>query len=387
MSPPGRHPAAAAAFAALATTAAPAATGAAAPATWQAWQHLRGVFDLAGPRPDGTVIAAAAGKLYVIAPDGRISPFADGPGGYRGSDGPEAYIALSPAGLQGSGCRFAAGDLFVLDLGTVPGVIRVSPDGHASAFASVPAAKTLSGIVFDTGGGFGHRLLVAGPAAQGQGTVLAGIDCRGGVTTVGRGLPVFEGGFAIAPPGFGSHAGDLVVPDELSGRILAVTPSGQAVELAASGIAHGGDIGVESAGVVPVSGGVIAADRGTPGNPHPGTDSVLRIEQGALTAAGVTPGDVLVASEGGEVTVDLRCASTCTVRTVASGPSPAHGEGHIIGLGPAPSLAATPAGAPAHRVRLGPLIGGVLSLLVGLLVIGGLVRLRVRQRRSRSLSG
>jgi hypothetical protein len=387
MSSQRRRLAAAAAFAAVVATTAPAGMGAAGPATWRAWEHLPGVFDLAGPRPDGTVVAAAAGRLYLIAADGRISPFADGPGGYRGGVGPEAYIALSPPGLQGSGCRFAAGDLFVLDLGTVPGVIRVSPDGRAAAFASVPAAKTLSGIVFDTGGRFGHRLLVAGPAARGQGTVVAAIDCRGGVTTVGRGLPVVEGGFAIAPPGFGTHAGDLIVPDELSGRILSVTPSGEAVELAASGIEHGGDIGVESAGVVPVSGGVIVADRGTPDNPHPGTDSVLRIEQAALAAAGVAPGDVLVASEGGAVTVDLRCAATCTVRTVASGPAPAHGEGHIVGLGPAPPVAATPAVASGHRVRLGPLIGGVLSLLVGLLVIGGLLRLRVRQRRGRALDG
>jgi hypothetical protein len=378
--------AAAATFAALVATASVAGAGAATPATWQAWQHLPGVFDLAGPRPDGTLIAAAAGRLYVIAPDGRISPFAGGPGGYRGSDGPEAYIALSPPGLQGSGCRFAAGDLFVLDLGTVPGVIRVTPDGHAAAFASVPAAKTLSGIVFDTGGRFGHRLLVAGQAAQGQGMVVAAIDCRGGVTTVGQGLPGFEGGFAIAPPGFGAHAGELIVPDELSGRILAVTPSGQAVELAASGIDHGGDIGVESAGVVPVSGGVVLADRGTPGNPHPGTDSVLRIEQAALAAAGVAPGDILVASEGGAVTVDLRCAATCTVRTVANGPAPAHAEGRIVGLGPAPAVAATPAVATGHRVRLGPLIGGAASLLLGLLVIVGLLRLRLRQRHSRALS-
>ncbi|HEX6493686.1 MAG TPA: hypothetical protein VF112_09250, partial [Candidatus Dormibacteraeota bacterium] len=194
MSPSRRRLTAAGALAALAATLAPAASGAASPATWKAWQHLPGVFDLAGPRPDGTVVAAAAGRLFQIAPDGRISPFADGPQGYRGVDGAEAYIALSP-GLSGSGCSFAAGDLYVLDLGTVPGVIRVTPDGHAGAFASVPAAKTLSGIVFDTGGRFGHRLLVAGPAAQGDGMVVATVDCRGGVTTLARGLPAFEGGF------------------------------------------------------------------------------------------------------------------------------------------------------------------------------------------------
>jgi hypothetical protein len=374
---------AAGALAALAASWAVAGVVAAPPATWQAWQHLPGVFDLAGPRPDGTVVAAAAGRLYQIAPDGRISPFADGPQGYRGTDGAEAYIALSP-GLAGSGCRFASGDLFVLDLGAVPGVIRVSPDGHAGAFASVPAARTLSGIAFDTGGRFGHRLLVAGPASQGDGMVVAAIDCRGGVTTVGHGLPVFEGGFAVAPPGFGAHAGELVVPDELSGRILAVTPSGQAEELAASGVEHGGDIGVESAGVVPLSGGVLVSDRGTPGNPHPGTDTVLRIEQAALAAAGVAPGDILIASEGGAVTVDLRCAASCTVRTVASGPPTAHGEGHVLALGPVPQVAAAPAATGGQGGGRGPLLRGALSLLVGLVVLGATLRLRARVRRQRA---
>jgi len=215
--------------------------------------------------------------------------------------------------------------------------------------------------------------------------VVAAIDCRGAVTTVGHGLPVFEGGLAIAPPGFGAHAGELVVPDELSGRILAITPSGQAVELAASGVEHGGDIGVESAGVVPLSGGVLVSDRGTPGNPHPGTDSLLRIEQPALAAAGVAPGDILIASEGGAVTVDLRCAESCSVRTVASGPPAAHGEGHLLGLGAVPTAAApTPAATSTHPGGRGPLLRGVVALVAGLIVFVGTRRLRARVRRQRA---
>jgi hypothetical protein len=359
------------------------AGGAAPPATWQAWQHLPGVFDLAGPRHDGRVVAAAAGHLRLIAPDGTGSPFADGPGGYVGSDGPEAYIALSP-GLEDAtdGCRFNADDLFVLDLGTVPGVVRVDPAGHAAAFASVPAAKTLAGIAFDTVGRFGHRLLVGGPAAHGDGSVLAAVDCRGRVTTVASGLPAFEGGLVVAPGGFGAHGGELVVPDELSGRILAVTPAGDAEELAASGVANGGDIGVESAGVVPVGGAVLVADRGTPGNPHPGTDSVLRLEPAALAAAGVLPGDILVASEGGAVTVDLRCASACTVRTVATGPPTSHLEGHLLALGPAPgsAVAVVATQAPSGRDR-GALVRGLLSLLAGAVVLSATLALRARMRR------
>jgi hypothetical protein len=184
----------------------------------------------------------------------------------------------------------------------------------------------------------------------------------------------------VAPAGFGPHAGELVVPDEVSGRILAVTAAGEAVELAASGIPSGGDIGVESAGVVPVSGGVLVADRGTPGNLHPGTDSVLRLEQAALATAGVSPGDILIASEGGAVTVDLRCAPGCTVRTVAMGPSAAHAEGHLIGLGPLPAVVAAPVAASSDQ-RRGPLLGAAVSLLAGIAVIAALLALRGRLRR------
>ena len=124
---------------------------------------------------------------------------------------------------------------------------------------------------------------------------------------------------------------DLIAPDEKSGRIFAITPHGRSLLLASSGLPHGQDIGVESEGFVP--GGAVAAltaDRFTPGNKHPGNDLVLRLGPAALHAAGVRPGDLLVASEGGDRTVAIRCsASGCRVRHVADGPTEAHGEGHI----------------------------------------------------------
>jgi hypothetical protein len=46
-------------------------------------------------------------------------------------------------------------------------------------------------------------------------------------------------------------------------------------------------------------------------------------------------GDLLVATEGGAETIQVRCGSTCSVRQVATGPDVAHGEGHIE-FGPAP---------------------------------------------------
>jgi hypothetical protein len=57
---------------------------------------------------------------------------------------------------------------------------------------------------------------------------------------------------------------------------------------------------------------------------------VLRIGFRALIAAGVKPGDLLVATEGGALTDAIRCGPTsCSVHHVADGPAIAHGEGHV----------------------------------------------------------
>jgi hypothetical protein len=147
-------------------------------------------------------------------------------------------------------------------------------------------------------------------------------------------MPVVEGGVVVAPRGFGRFGGRLIAPDELSGRLIAVDAGGRAVELARSGLASGGDIGVESLGFVP-SGfdrGMTAllADRAVPGNPHPGTDSILGVSGAALRSAGVRAGDLLAATEGGAETIAVRCGRrACTVRLVAHGPAVAHAEGHI----------------------------------------------------------
>jgi len=128
---------------------------------------------------------------------------------------------------------------------------------------------------------------------------------------------------------------DLIAPDENSGRIYAISPNGRSRLLANSGLAHGGDVGVESAGFVPpgfrAASSALVADRRTPGNPHPGDDAVLRIDGSSLIAAGVGSGDLIVATEGGAQTDAIRCTGvSCRVRQVADGPPIAHLEGHIV---------------------------------------------------------
>src|SRR4029077_11922249 len=102
------------------------------------------------------------------------------------------------------------------------------------------------------------------------------------------------------------------------------------------------DIGVESVAFVP-SGGYTAyyADRGTPNNPHPGTDNLLRLSGTGLSAAGAAAGDLLAATEGGATVVDVRCTASCVSTVVATGPATAHGESRLrIGPGVAGSAAA-----------------------------------------------
>jgi hypothetical protein len=299
------------------------------PASWAMFRHLPGVVDLAGPRADGSFLVGAAGRLFVLAPSGTLSPFARGAGGYLTAAGTEPYITLTNDNpVQGERCTFGNGTAFAIEPGSQPGVITISPDGRARRFASLPSGFSPSGIAFDGTGRFGHRLLVTA-GFRGRATVF-GLGCDGQVATIATGMPGVEGGIAVAPAGFGRFGGDLIAPDEGTGLLYAVSPDGQVVTLARSGLPAGGDIGVESAGFVPPrANAAYLADRFSAGNRHPGDDAILRLTAAELARAGIRPGDLLVATEGGARTIDVRCAAACTVRYVAAGPAIAHAEGHI----------------------------------------------------------
>ena len=316
----------------LALILAGAAPVAAAGPTWLHWRTVPGVFDIAGPRDDGKLVVAGSGLLYLVDAAGNVSPFARGPHGYADDAGAEAYLTMSSGReVTSADCEFARDDLFVLRLHAPLGITRIDDLGHASAFANVVGVDSLNGIAFDTTGKFGFRLLVSGPR-NGK-TVIAAVDCKGRVDFITHTAPVLEGGLAVAPKGFGAFAGDLIAPDELSGKIYAIGPDGLVRVVALSGLPAGPDTGVESLGFVPRGftrrGEVYYADRATPGNPHPGTDSLLRLSASALFAAGVRDGDLLAATEGGATMIAVRCRATCHVLTVVGTPSTSHGEGHI----------------------------------------------------------
>jgi hypothetical protein len=342
----------------LALMAAPLATAYAADVSWEEWRAFAGVFDVDGPRSDGSLIVAGSATLYLVDPAGTAIPFARGPGGYHEDPGAEAYLALSRGGhVAAANCDFAPDETYLLRLHIPIGINRVNAAGDESGpFLNLTGVDSLNGIAFDTTGAFDHRLLVSGPS--GGKTVIFAIDCTGAVQTITRSAPVLEGGLAVAPSGFGSFGGALIGPDELSGNIYAIAPSGAVSQVAKPALPTGGDIGVESVGFVPPGmitrgGAVYYADRLTAGNPHPGSDSLLRLSSAQLVAAGVQEGDLLVATEGGATLVAVRCEAACTVIPVVAAATKAHGEGHIAFTvePPVPSpIVATPGVTPGSAV-------------------------------------
>jgi hypothetical protein len=302
-------------------------------ARWTATSHIAGVLDLSSPRSDATLVVASGGRLALLHPTGDATRCATGPGGYSSPGGGEPYIALSPgAGVRSAGCTFGHDTLYALRVVNGPGVTAIDAAGRARRFARLPGRGLENGIAFDRTGRFGHRLLVTSTA--GSRTTVYGIDCRGAVTVITHDAPRVEGGVAVAPPTFGRFAGDLIAPDEISGRIYAIGPDGHSRLVAYSGLPHGQDLGVEGLEFVPARFGAgwsaLVADRLTPGNAHPGDDVVLRIAAASLFAAGVRPGDLLITTEGGAHADAITCNPGCRVRHVADGPPAAHVEGHIV---------------------------------------------------------
>ena len=363
----------------------PATAATASTASWESWLSFAGIFDVGGPRSDGSLVVAGLGALYLVDPAGAVTPFARGPNGYHEDAGAEAYLAVSPGGrVSAAGCNFVRDETYVLRLHSPIGLNRVSATGDVSgSFTNLTGVTSLNGIVFDTTGAFDHRLLVSG--TSGSNTVIFAVDCTGAAQVITRSAPALEGGLAVAPSGFGSFGGSLIAPDEFSGNVYSINATGVVSVVAKPELPTGADIGVEGAGFVPAGlisrgGAAYYADRLTPNNPHPGTDALLRLSAGRLAAAGVQDGDLLVATEGGVSMVALRCSVQCTVLMVVPAPTTAHGEGHLAFTMNPPTgspIAATPSRTTGASSGLG-VPTAVLVLLLALLAGAGLL---IRRRR------
>jgi hypothetical protein len=299
---------------------------------WRALLKVPAVVDVVGPRADGQLVLSTKTGLLLLRPGGAAQPFANGSGGYTAGGG-EPYIALaSGSRVWGvAGCSFAPGEVFALDAGSMPGIVRVQANGQASRFFDFPSGAFPSGIALDRFGRFGYRLLVT--ANFGDTTTLYAIDCRGHASVIAQGAPHLEGGIVVAPPSFGHFGGELIAADENSGHIYAIGRDGTVQTVADSGLPSGGDIGVEALGFVPSRLGrgaaVYFADLGSPGSPTQGDDSLLVLRAEDLARASLRSGELLAAMEGGGTTIAVDCATSCTVRQVANGLPATHGEGHL----------------------------------------------------------
>lgn len=297
---------------------------------WRKYIFAGRVNDVVGPRSDGHLVISAAGKLWLVGrgrermplrPRKRHRPRYAVP-----NPGVEPYLAHVPSPR----CGFKKDELYAVT-GPAPGLLRVTPGGAAYPYLAFPSGFIPKGIVLDTAGLFGGRLLVIGRVPHF--TQLYAI-CNGQMSLIGQVSQRIEGGLAIAPPSTGVYAGQLLGADEVSGAVYAIDPAGNMQTVVTPPANPGGDIGVESLGVVPSGmtshGAAFLSDRMTPDNIQTGSGRLMHIGWPQLRAAGAQEGDLLVATEGGANTFVVRCAvGSCTATLVAAGLARAHSEGQI----------------------------------------------------------
>lgn len=330
------------------------------PPNWERWVSLPGVVDVVGPRPDGRLVAAAAGRLHLVDPAaGTTTPF----GSY--ATDPRGHIAMAPGrDVAGSGCRFEAGDIYALETGPPQAVTRVAIDGTASRFVETPPVDRLTGIAFDIEGRFGNQLLVAGRKA-GR-TVLFSIDCRGRLRTLTETAPLMEGGMEVAPQLFGGHGGDLIGADETTGDVIFIRFDGTSGVLIRPDLPAGPDIGIASVGFT--APGFI----GRGGTAYvAGTDALWRVTPEEFSQVRIDENDLIVTTQAGGKTAVVRCRATC--RTFPFGDAAgAKVQGHVtVVLGPA----------PPEIPRAGSIGVAVLAVVTAVLIGGGFILYLVHNRR------
>jgi hypothetical protein len=108
--------------------------------------HVPGVVDLTGPRGDGQLTVAAAGRLFLLGTSGQPVPFARGSGGYATAIGPEPYIGmLTGKPTTGLGGSFGKGATYALQPNGSPGVISIDKQGAGTAFREPPPGSGRTG--------------------------------------------------------------------------------------------------------------------------------------------------------------------------------------------------------------------------------------------------
>jgi hypothetical protein len=185
--------------------------------------------------PLGDVVWTGGHLLYVAERTGQIDQGGPGGGHLRPfvtlpREGEEVRCAPAPPGHgfpAGLYCHTAQNNIY-----------RVSSGGRVVPFARLPERRTSDGaLAFDTIGRFGYALLVpTGRSDDHHGGAVFAIGPRGAVTKVGS-YPGPGGAenAAIAPTGFGTASGDLLLTTDKArseGRLLAMDRRGRVSTIA-----------------------------------------------------------------------------------------------------------------------------------------------------------
>src|SRR5438128_10710198 len=73
-------------------------TAASATTAWEQWTQIKGVFDVDGPRTDGSMVVAGSAAPYLVDATGHTTPFARGRGGSYEAVGAERDAAVAGRG-------------------------------------------------------------------------------------------------------------------------------------------------------------------------------------------------------------------------------------------------------------------------------------------------
>jgi len=156
----------------------------------------------------------SSATLVTISVDGKnVTPFVPSFSTKNGTM--EDYIAVSN-GTAG----FPSGDYFILSFDSI---YEINPQNNAAELFSTPVKnQQLSYIAFDTVGTWGYDLLVLY-----QNGMISSINSTGNATEIANvGPGQNPENLVVAPSGFGSFSGDLIVSEEIGNHsIIAIPPS------------------------------------------------------------------------------------------------------------------------------------------------------------------
>jgi len=113
--------------------------------TWQPLARVPGIVDVNWSSAGRAARPGVPLRAPPVPTGTAPVPFARGPQGYAGSTG-EPYLTLGTGhSVPGATCSFGRGDVFVLNPGAAPGVLRVDGGGRSHPFATLPAGAFPSG--------------------------------------------------------------------------------------------------------------------------------------------------------------------------------------------------------------------------------------------------